>query len=108
MNSLNIHKGDVVIVLSGKDKGSKGKVISTFPTEGKVLVEGINLATKHRKARRATEVAGIQHKESPIYVCKVMHVCNKCGKPTRASYSITGEGKEAKKTRRCTHCKEAI
>lgn len=105
MNTLHVKKNDVVIVLSGRDKGKKGKVITTDPKGGKVIVEGVNMATKHRKPRRQTDVGGIIHQETPIYACKVMHVCGKCGKPTRPAHVILDDGT---KSRRCKHCKEPI
>ncbi len=105
MNSLSIRKSDTVIVLSGKDKGKKGKVLSTIPSSGKVLVEGVNMCTKHRKPRRQTDPGGIMHQESPIYACKVMHVCPKCAKPTRAAHVIAEDGT---KSRKCKQCGEEI
>jgi large subunit ribosomal protein L24 len=110
MNTLHIKKNDIVVVLSGRDKGKKGKVISTDAQGGKVVVEGVNMATKHRKPRRQTDPGGIMHQETPIYACKVMPVCGKCSKPTRPMYVIPdGEGKvSSRKSRRCRHCKEAL
>ena len=105
MNTLHIRKNDTVIVLSGADKGKKGKVISVDPKNAKVIVEGVNMAHKHQKARRQTDVPGIIQKETPIYACKVMHVCPKCGMPTRPSFAVLDDGS---KSRRCKRCKEAI
>ena len=78
---LHVRKGDNVIVLSGKDKGKKGKVLSVMPKSGKVIVEGVAVATKHKKPRSQADVGGILHQETPIYACKVMHICDKCGQP---------------------------
>ena len=108
MNTLHVKKNDIVFVLSGRDKGKKGKVIASDPKGGKVVVEGVNMATKHRKPRRQTDPGGIIHQETPIYACKVLPVCGKCGKPTRVAYVVVGEGKEKSKSRRCKHCKEAF
>ncbi|MDR1692822.1 MAG: 50S ribosomal protein L24 [Oscillospiraceae bacterium] len=105
MNSLFIRKDDQVIVLSGKDKGKKGKVLQTFPGENKVLVEGVNIAHKHQKARRQTDVGGIITKEIPIYAPKVMRVCPKCHQPTRAAFFTSEDGT---KNRVCKKCGEAI
>ncbi len=80
---MNIKKNDTVIVLSGKDKGKKGKVLVTMPKENKVIVEGINMAICHVKARKQGEESGIIRKEIPLRADKVMLVCPKCGKPTR-------------------------
>ncbi len=105
MNSLFIRKDDTVIVLSGKDKGKKGKVLQTFPSENKVLVEGVNVAHKHQKARRQTDVSGIITKEIPVYAPKVMRVCPKCHEPTRAAYQMSEDGT---KNRVCKKCGDSI
>ena len=101
MNSLNIRKSDTVIVLSGKDKGKKGKVLSTDPKAGKILVEGVNMCTKHQKPRSQTNPGGILHQESPIYACKVMYVCPKCLKPTRLGHDIAADGVKSRKCKKC-------
>ena len=83
---MNIKKNDTVIVLSGKDKGVKGKVLVAMPSENKVIVEKVNVATCHTKPRRQGETGGIVKKETPIRACKVMLVCPKCGQPTRIGF----------------------
>ncbi|OUN20195.1 50S ribosomal protein L24 [Pseudoflavonifractor sp. An85] len=98
--SMNVKKNDTVVVLSGKDKGKQGKVLSVNPEAGKVIVEGVNVATRHQKPRRQGEEGGIVKKETPIYACKVMTVCPKCGKATRVAHKIEGD----KKVRVCKHC----
>lgn len=105
MNSLSVRKDDIVIVLSGKDKGKKGKVLQTYPKENKVLVEGINVSKRHQKPRRQTDPGGIISKECPIYAPKVMRICPKCSKPTRAARLIAEDGT---KTRMCKKCGESI
>ncbi|MBC8595833.1 50S ribosomal protein L24 [Qingrenia yutianensis] len=102
---VHIKKGDDVIVLSGVDKGKKGKVLSVIPKERKVIVEGVNMATKHKKPKSQTDPGGIIHQEAPIYACKVMHVCNKCGKPTRIGHKILADGEKA---RVCKNCLEVF
>ena len=72
---MNIRKDDTVIVLSGKDKGKKGKVLSVNPKDGKLVAEGINVASRHRKPRKQGEEGGILKIETPIYACKVQVVC---------------------------------
>ncbi|MBR2782453.1 MAG: 50S ribosomal protein L24 [Oscillospiraceae bacterium] len=101
---MNIKKNDTVIVLSGKDKGKQGKVLETMPSAGKVLVQGINIATTHVKPRRQGEEGGIIRKEAPLYVSKVMRVCPKCNKPTRAAYKL----ENGVKNRVCKKCGEII
>ena len=101
---MNIKKNDQVVVLSGKDKGKKGKVLETMPKSGKVIVEGINVATIHNKARKQGEESSIIRREIPMYACKVMRVCPKCGKPTRPAYKLA----DGKKDRVCKKCGETI
>ena len=80
---MNIKRDDKVIVLSGKDKGKSGKVIAADPKAEKVIVEGVNVATKHQKAQKKGQDGGILKIETPIYVSKVQLVCPKCGKGTQ-------------------------
>lgn len=80
---MKIKKNDTVVVLSGRNKGTKGKVLVAMPEEEKLVVEGVNVATCHTKPRKQGEQGGIVRKETPIRVCKVALVCPKCGKPTR-------------------------
>ena len=75
---MNIKKNDTVIVLSGKDKGVKGKVLTAMPKENKVIVEKVNVATCHTKPRRQGEAGGIVKRETPIRSCKVALFCPKC------------------------------
>ena len=102
---MNIKKGDTVVVLSGRDKGKQGKVLSADPKGGKVVVEGVSVAMKHRKPRKQNEEGGIIKMETPIYVSKVMRVCPKCSKPTRAAYRFLDDGT---KVRVCKKCNEII
>ena len=97
---MNIKKNDTVIVLSGKDKGVKGKVLVAQPAENKVIVEGVNVATCHTKPRRQGETGGIVKKETPIRACKVALFCEKCGKGVRVGHKIEGD----KKVRICRKC----
>ena len=97
---MNIRKDDKVVVISGKDKGKEGKVLVAQPKAGKVIVEGVSVASKHQKPRKQGEEGGIIKMETPIYACKVMVVCPKCGKPTRVAHKIDGD----KKVRVCKKC----
>lgn len=98
---LHVRKGDNVIVLSGKDKGKKGKVLSVMPKSGKVIVEGVAVATKHKKPRSQADVGGILHQETPIYACKVMHICDKCSQPTRIARKVLEDGSIARVCKKC-------
>ena len=98
---MNVKKGDTIVVLSGKDKGKQGKILKSDPKGGKVIVEGVNVAMKHRKPRKQGEEGGIVKMETPIYACKVMLVCPKCGKPTRPAFRILDDGSKARVCRKC-------
>ena len=97
---MNIKRDDKVIVLSGKDKGKKGKVLSVDPESRKVIVEGVNVASRHQKPRKQGEEGGIIKKETPIYSSKVMTVCPKCGKPTRVAHKLEN-GKNVRVCKKC-------
>ena len=97
---MNIKKNDTVIVLSGKDKGVKGKVLVAMPAENKVIVEKVNVATCHTKPRRQGEQGGIVKKETPIRSCKVALYCEKCAKGVRAGYKVA-DGKKVRVCRKC-------
>ena len=97
---MNVKKNDTVVVLSGKDKGKRGKVLSVDPKTRKVVVEKINMASRHQKPRKQGEEGGIIQKEIPLYASKVITVCPKCSKPTRVAHKIEG----GKKVRVCKHC----
>ena len=97
---MKIKKDDKVVVLSGKDKGKQGKVLIADPKGAKVVVEGVNVATKHQKPRKQGEEGGIIKVETPIYACKVMVICPKCGKPTRVAHKLDA----GKKVRVCKKC----
>ena len=101
---MNIKKNDTVIVLSGKDKGVKGKVLVAMPAENKVIVEKVNVATCHTKPRRQGETGGIVKKETPIRTCKVALYCDKCEKGVRVGYKV----EDGKKTRICRKCGKEI
>ncbi|MEM0530297.1 MAG: 50S ribosomal protein L24 [Candidatus Pararuminococcus gallinarum] len=96
MNKIHVKKGDTVIVLSGKDKGKKGKVLAVSPAEQKVIVEGINMVTKHVKPRRMGEPGGIVKAEGAMYASKVQLVCPRCGKPTRIGHKILADGSKVR------------
>ena len=97
---MNIKKDDKVVVLSGKDKGKEGKILTADPKAMKVIVEGVNVATKHQKPRKQGEEGGIIKVETPIYASTVQLVCPKCGKATRVAHKLNGD----KKVRVCKKC----
>ena len=97
---MNIRKDDKVIVLSGKDKGKEGKVLVADPKAMKVIVEGVNVATKHQKPMKQGQEGGIIKVETPIYVSKVQVVCPKCGKATRVAHKLEN-GKNVRVCKKC-------
>lgn len=94
MNKVHVKKGDEVIVINGKYRGKKGKVLEVSPSEGKVIVEGINIISKHVKPRKMGEAGGIIKAESALYADKVQLICPKCGKPTRVGHTLDKKGKK--------------
>ena len=100
MAKVHVKTGDTVMIISGKDRGNSGKVLQVSPKEGKVIVEGCNLVTKHVKPRAVGQQGGIVKAEAPLYACKVMPVCPKCGKPTRVGHMVKEDGT---KVRVCKH-----
>ena len=101
MNKMSIKKDDLVVVLSGKDKGKQGKVLEVPPKAGKVIVENINIVSRHTKPRKQGEEGGILKKEAPIYACKVQRVCPKCNKATRPAHKLMADGKKVRICKKC-------
>ncbi len=93
MASLKIKKGDKVVILSGKDKGKHGEVTKAFPKEGKVVVAGVNMITRHVKPTQASPQGGKQASEAPLHVSKVAIEDPKTGKPTRVRFEMQGDKK---------------
>jgi len=112
MNSLNVKKGDTVVVISGKDKGKKGKIMVAQPDDERVIVLGAAMLTRHVKPRKQGQPGGRIEKEGPIHASNVMLVCPKCDKPTRIAHKlkeveISGEKKQ-KSVRVCKKCGKVI
>lgn len=105
MNKLHVKKDDMVVILSGKEKGKKGKVLATSPKERKIIVEGLNMVTKHVKPRKQGDPGGIIKAEGAMYASKAMLVCPACGKPTRLAHKILADNT---KTRACKKCGETF
>jgi len=101
---MKIKKDDTVLILSGKDKGKKGKVLRVLPKEDKIVVENINIIKKHTKPRKSGEKGQIVQIPSAMFASKVMIVCSKCGKITRVGSKII----ENKKYRICKKCNQEI
>jgi len=106
---LHVHKGDTVLVLTGKDRGKRGTVQRAMPRENKVIVEGVNIAKKHMKAGRGM-AAGIIEKAMPLHASNVMVICTECGKPTRIGHErVASDADEKERVRRvCKQCGQLI
>ena len=105
IKKLAVRKGDTVIVGSGDDKGKKGKVLEVSPKEGKVIVEGVNIVSKHVRPRKQGEEGGIVKVEGAFYASKVNLDCDKCGKGVRVAHKVLEDGKKA---RVCAKCGEIL
>jgi len=102
---MNIRKNDTVMVITGKDKGKKGKVRFAYPREEKLLVDGVNFIKRHARATGQARQAGIIDLEAPLHISKVMYLCDKCNKPARIGFRFLEDGK---KVRYCKTCQEVI
>ena len=98
---MNIKKGDTVQIISGEDKGKKGKVLQAMPSENKILVEGVNVRTKHTKPRRAGETGGIVKQSVAINASKAMVVCKKCNTVTRVAHTTLSDGTKVRTCKKC-------
>jgi large subunit ribosomal protein L24 len=102
---LSIKKNDTVLVITGKEKGKRGRVLSFYPSKGRLLIEKINMIKKHMKPTRKYTQGGIIEKETPLHASNVMLVCPKCNKPTRISKTSLQDGR---KVRMCKKCREVM
>lgn len=102
---MKIRKNDTVLVITGKDRGKKGKVRFAYPRDERVLVEGVNFIKRHTRARGQARQAGIIEREAPIQVSNVMLLCSRCNHPTRVGFRVLEDGR---KVRICRSCREVI
>ncbi|HZK38701.1 MAG TPA: 50S ribosomal protein L24 [Clostridia bacterium] len=93
-NKVHVRTDDEVVVINGKYRGKRGKVVQVSPVEKKVIVEGVNIVTKHIKPKQMGEPGGLVKAESALYASKVQLICPKCGKPTRTGSKINAKGKK--------------
>jgi len=105
MKKMHVKRGDIVKVISGKDKGKEGKVLTAYPQTGKVVVEGVAMVKKHQKARMQGQESGIIEREAAIDASNVLRVCSKCGKAARTGVKILEDGS---KVRYCKKCQEVF
>ncbi len=104
MSAAKIKKGDKVVVLSGKDKGKHGEVVLSMPKEGKVVVSGVNIATRHKKPTQTDPQGGLERREAALHISKVAIEDPKTGKPTRVRFEV----KDGKKVRVAVKSGEVI
>lgn len=104
MTKLSIKKNDKVLVITGKDKGKQGKVLGVLPKDNKVVVEDVNVVTKHQKPRSQQDQGGLIKKNAPIEISNVMVVCPECGKATR----VARKNIDGKNTRICKKCNASL
>jgi large subunit ribosomal protein L24 len=95
MAAAKIKKGDTVVVLSGKDKGKTGEVIRSMPKDGKVVVQGVNIAVRHRKPSQTNPQGGLERSEAPLHISKVAIADPKTGKPSRVRFDVR-DGKKVR------------
>ena len=105
MSKVHVKTGDTVVVISGKDKGKKGQVLAVSPKEGKVIVEKVNMVSKHVKPRRMGEPGGIIKAEGAMYASKVQIICKHCKEATRVGHEFNAKGE---KIRVCKKCGKAL
>ena len=96
MSAAKIRKGDKVMVLSGRDKGKTGEIVSSQPKDGKVVVSGVNIATRHKKATQENPQGGLERREAPMHVSKVAIIDPKDGKATRVRFETAKDGKKVR------------
>ena len=101
IKKVHVKTGDTVVVLSGKERGKRGKIIAVSPKEGKVIIEGVNMVSKHVKPKKMGEAGGIIKAEGAMYASKVQLVCPSCDKATRIAHKISEDGKKQRIYKKC-------
>ena len=98
---MKIHKEDTVMVISGKDRGKRGKVRYAYPKDERVVVEGVNMIKRHTRPQGRARQAGIIEREAPMYVSNVMLICTRCHRPARVGFKFLQDGRKVRICRRC-------
>lgn len=102
---VHVKKGDTVVVITGKDKDKRGKILQVLPRENRVIVEGVNIVKRHIRPRPGLTQTGIVEKPAPIHASNVMVYCERCGAPRRARRKVLQDGQ---KVRVCVKCGESF
>jgi len=105
VTKLHVKKDDLVMIITGKDKGKSGKILRVLPDKGRVLVENLNLIKRHTRPSRTNNEGGIIEKEAPIAISNVQLLCQGCNKPVRTGIRTLEDGS---KTRYCKQCNEIV
>ena len=98
---LTIRKGDTVVVIAGRERGKRGKVLRVLPARERVVVEHVNMIKRHQRPTQKLRQGGIIEREGPLHLSNVMLVCSKCDKPTRVGVRVLADGRRARVCRRC-------
>ena len=101
----HVRRGDTVAVISGRERGKRGRVLRVIPETGRVIVEKVNMMKKHQRPTQKLQQGGIIERESPLALSNVLVVCGRCDKPTRSGIKVLADGR---KLRVCKRCGEAI
>ena len=101
LKKSRIRKGDMVVVIAGRDRGKSGKVLSVDPAVGKIVVEKLNMIKRHTKPNQQLRQGGIVERENPISAANVQLICSKCDKPTSVARKVQGDGARARVCRTC-------
>ena len=105
MQHVHVRRGDTVAVISGKERGKRGKVLRVLPVAGRVLVEKLNMMKKHQRPTQKLRQGGIIEREGPLALSNVLPICSRCDKPSRTGVKVLGDGR---KMRVCKRCGESI
>ena len=98
---FKVRRDDIVCIIAGKDKGKTGKVLKVFPSTGRLIVEGLNMAKKHMKKTSQDQQGGIISKENPMNISNVALFCQRCNRPTRPKVAMISDGTKSRICRKC-------
>lgn len=98
---MHVKKGDTVVVISGKEKGKKGKILAVNLKKSRVTVEGVSMIKRHTRPNRSLPQGGIIEKEASIHSSNVLPLCSRCNKPTRVGHALLGDGRKVRTCKRC-------
>lgn len=105
---MHVRRDDTVVILSGNDRGKRGRVLKVFPDKNRIIVEGVRFIKRHTRPTPKNQSGGIVTKEAPIHASNVMVICSKCGEPTRVNRKMIKEESRTHHTRACVKCGEVF